>query len=47
VVPTIAQDVRIPTVSTGPNWPEINSDTVWARTLTIQMGADLTMNRVE
>ncbi len=44
VVPTIAQDVRIPTVPTGPNWPEISSGTALARTLTIQTGAELTMN---
>ena len=44
VVPTLAQDVRIPTLPSGPHWPEINTGTALCRTLTIQTGANLTMN---
>jgi hypothetical protein len=44
VVPTNVNDVVIPTTPSGPNWPEINAGTAYTRTLTIQLGAQLTMN---
>ena len=43
-VPTNVNDVVIPTTPSGPNWPEINAGTAYTRTLTIQLGAQLTMN---
>ncbi len=44
LVPTIANDVIIPTTPLGPNWPEINAGTAVTRSLTIGINANLTMN---